>query len=47
MGKDSVFQQVAEAIGAGDSVMVPKIIQALVNEKEAGLVMAASLFHYI
>ncbi|MBW2201435.1 MAG: 4Fe-4S binding protein [Deltaproteobacteria bacterium] len=42
MGETTVFQQVAEAIGAADSVMVPKIIEALVDEKEAGLVMAAS-----
>jgi len=34
MAEATVFQQLAEAIGAADSVMVPKIIEALVDEKE-------------
>lgn len=42
MEQTTLFHQIAQVIGAGDSVMVPKIIEALIDEKEAGLVMAAS-----
>jgi len=42
MAETTVFQELAAVIGAADSIMVPKIIEALVDEKEAGLVMAAS-----
>jgi len=42
MSETTVFQQLAATIGAADSVMVPKIIEALATEKEVGLVLAAS-----
>jgi len=37
-----MYQQLAEAIGAGDSTIMPKIFKLLANEKEAGFLLAAS-----
>jgi NAD-dependent dihydropyrimidine dehydrogenase PreA subunit len=42
MTQETVYQQLSVAIGAKDSVIVPKIIEALADEKEVSLVLAAS-----
>jgi len=38
----TVYQQLAAQIGAKDSILIPKIIEALADEKEIRLVLAAS-----
>ena len=42
MAQKTVFQQLAAAVGAENSTLIPKIIEALVDEKEVRLVLAAS-----
>lgn len=42
MTQETVFQQLAAAIGAENSAIIPKIIEVLANEKEVNLVLAAS-----
>ncbi len=38
----SIYQQLAEQIGAGESKLIPRIFEALTDEKEAALLLAAS-----
>jgi len=40
--QETIYQQLAAAIGAGESTIIPKIIEALSDEKEVRLVLAAS-----
>ncbi len=42
MTEETKFQQLAAVIGAENSTMVPQIIEALADEKEISLVLAAS-----
>ena len=42
MTEKSIYQQLSEAIGAGESLLVPKIFEALADENEAKILMAAA-----
>ena len=42
MQEKSLYAQLAEQIGAGDSKVVPRIFETLLNEREAKLLLAAS-----
>lgn len=42
MSEKTMYQQLSEAIGAGDSVIIPEIIKILADEKEAKILLAAS-----
>jgi len=42
MTQDSLYQQLAEAIGVGDSVIIPKIFAILANADEARVLLAAA-----
>ena len=42
MAQETVYQQLATEIGAKESVLIPKIIEALADEKEVRLILAAS-----
>ncbi|MCP4752894.1 MAG: 4Fe-4S ferredoxin [Proteobacteria bacterium] len=42
MTQESIYQQLAEAIGVGDSAIVPDIFKMLADEDEAKVLMAAS-----
>jgi ferredoxin len=42
MGQPTCYQQLAEAIGAGESKYIPNVFQILVNEPEAQVLLAAS-----
>jgi ferredoxin/predicted transcriptional regulator len=42
MAEKDLYQQLADAIGAGDSKLIPGIMKKMVNENEMKLVMAAS-----
>jgi Pyruvate/2-oxoacid:ferredoxin oxidoreductase delta subunit len=42
MTKDPLYQQLAEAIGVGDSVIIPKIFAILANADEARVLLAAA-----
>ena len=42
MTQESLYQQLAEAIGVGDSAIIPKIFAILANEDEARMLLAAA-----
>lgn len=42
MAHESLYQQLAEAIGVGDSVIIPKIFAILADEQEARVLLAAA-----
>ena len=42
MIQESFYQQLAEAIGVGDSAIIPKIFAILTNEDEAKVLLAAA-----
>ncbi|MCJ7771847.1 MAG: hypothetical protein MUP22_01805, partial [Desulfobacterales bacterium] len=42
MTEKTMYQQLSEAIGTGDSVIIPEIIKMLADEKEAKILLAAS-----
>ncbi|MBW2061260.1 MAG: 4Fe-4S binding protein [Deltaproteobacteria bacterium] len=42
MAETSLYQQLAEAIGVGDSQIIPEIFQMLANENEAKVILAAA-----
>jgi|TARA_B100000315_G_scaffold260890_1_gene326904 Pyruvate/2-oxoacid:ferredoxin oxidoreductase delta subunit len=42
MAQETVYTQLAEAIGAGDSPRVPRLFQMIANEDEAKVILAAS-----
>ena len=42
MTDQTYYQQLAEAVGTGDSKYIPQIFEVLANEKEAQLLLAAS-----
>jgi len=42
MVEKTMYQELSEAIGAGDSVIIPKIFKILADEKEAKILLAAS-----
>jgi NAD-dependent dihydropyrimidine dehydrogenase PreA subunit len=42
MAEKTFYQQLAEAIGAGDSKLIPKIFEVLVDEDEARVLLAAA-----
>jgi len=42
MEKRTLYEQLAEAIGAGESKLIPRIFEALVDEKGAQLLLAAA-----
>ena len=42
MAEESLYQQLAEAIGVGDSALIPKIFAVLANEDEARVLLAAA-----
>jgi Pyruvate/2-oxoacid:ferredoxin oxidoreductase delta subunit/DNA-binding transcriptional ArsR family regulator len=42
MAEATLYQQLAGALGAGDSTLIPKIFETLVNEDQAKVVLAAA-----
>jgi len=42
MAEKALFQQLAEGIGAGESKLIPRIFEALIDESEARVLLAAA-----
>ena len=42
MADATLYRQLAEGIGAGESPLIPKIFEALINDEEAKVLLTAS-----